>query len=193
MAHGKKIKVGNFIVKYTDIFHLKELYKWMREWLVYEGWVTRTDEDFPETFYNQNEAGEGGTEMLIFWKLKKDWNEFFTWRMDIKFHVLFLKSIEVIQDGKKFKTNDGEVELSFDCFIETDPKDKWKKHPLLNQFLDLFRDRYMKENIEKQKDYFRREAYRLQEAVKEYLNKPKSVHETEAKSWVSAPKLGVGE
>ena len=141
MAYPKEIPVGNFTVKYTDIFHMKNLYKWLHELLVVEEWCTRKDDTFPETFYNQNEAGEGGTEIHIHWRLKKkinELNEFLEWRMKINFHSLFLKSIEIVKDGKKFKTNDGECELQFNCTIVTDPKDKWKNHKLLNQFFFPF-------------------------------------------------------
>ena len=50
-------------VKHKDFFHLKNLYTLLHEWLVEEGWGTRTDPDFGERLYLHRFTQQSGQEL----------------------------------------------------------------------------------------------------------------------------------
>jgi hypothetical protein len=188
-----KIPAGERItVKFKENFHLKNLYTRMHEWLVQEQWVTRSDKDFPEVFCGQNEAALGGTEIWWNWRPKKEKNSFIRWDLDINGHVILLRNVEVMKEGKKFKTNWGEVEIILTAIVNLDYNKRWQKHPILKNFLGLYVDIIKEKEFEKERDELRREMYRFQETIKEYLKMRKRLPEEESQGpfW---PKEGIGE
>jgi hypothetical protein len=119
-------------------------------------------------------------------------NNYYRWSMNINGHVILLREVEAIKDGKKFKTNWGEVEIIIDAKVETDYKKTWRKHKILKHFEDLFRSRIFKKELEKSRDELYREAYRFQDAIKDYLEIRRHSAESESQG-PFFPKRGIGE
>lgn len=186
------IKATQIRLKHKDKFHMKNFYYMMHEWIVQEGWAGRGDEEFPEIFAGRNDAAGGGSEVWWFWRPKKEINKFFRWEMDINAHVLTLRDIEEVKDGKKFKTNFGDIEVWVKVNLVLDPDDRWKKHPILRHFVDLYVKRMIKNDVEKQKLALKNEAYRFQEAMKSFLGLVTANEETERQGDFF-PKGGIGE
>ncbi len=197
---NKVMRAAYWRIKHKDVFHMKNLYIMMYEWLVEQGWSER-DEEFPEISYLQNEAAQGGTELWIFWRCEKDpfkgraphgYSKFFKWRIRVDFHVILLKDIEVMHQGQKYKTNSGEVEMKIWAEQHLDPEGDWDKHPFLRNWINIFRGRLLKEEAETLKLELYREAYRLQDAVKTYLKLKRWYPEPEEMG-MFFPVGGVGE
>ena len=183
-----QVVVTSWRLKYKDYHHLKNLYTTMHEWLVEEGWATRSDQDFPEDYFVMREKPhEGGNEVWWWWTVKKTpvdkggQNSYYQWVMDINVHVILLKDVEVIHEGQKFKTNWGEPEIKAEARLIMDKDDVWKKHPLLKYFNTIVHKRILLEKFQAQELELYRECYRFQEAIKTWL---------QMKTWLPEPELG---
>lgn len=165
---------AKFRLKHKDYFSMKGLYVVMHEWLVDEGYATRSDPDFPETFYLHREVGgTAGNELWIWWRMKKFpnnvFNSYYRYRIDIDFHIILLRPAEIMYEGQKFKADWGEPEITVTATCESDWQGTWKNHWFLKNFHDIFWKRIFKNEFEAHKNELYREAYRFQEAIKTYL------------------------
>lgn len=115
--------------------------------------------------------------------------------MDIYFHVILLEETEIMHQGQKYKTNKGEVEVVVNASLEMDYMHEdgkgWRDNSFLKHFNDMFHKRLFKKDLEMHKHELYREAYRLQEAIKTYLQLKTYLPEQELqKFW---PEKGIGE
>ena len=183
-------------IRYRQEMHLKNFYCMLHDWLVEEGWVTREDYKWPEHFYLLRET-QRGTEMWIWWRCKKipNKNTYYRYLMDIFWHVNGAKDIEVVKDGKKFKTNYADIEFYIISEIEMDYMHEvgkgWRDNPILKHFNEAFWKRLFKVNIEKQKHELYRESYKLMDAAKLFLGLKTYLPEKEGQDY-ELPK-GFGE
>lgn len=183
----RNIKAASFRVKFREQFNLKAIYIFMHEWMIEEEWSSRKDDSFPETFFGQNEAALGGTEVWWNWRFTKPpgtgatdrINSYYQWRLNLNGHVVLLRQVEAMKNGKKIKTNWGEIEILIDAQVETDYDKKWRNHPILKYVEDLFRSRIFKVELLKSRDELYRETYRLQTAIKDHLDMMRQSEEME--------------
>jgi hypothetical protein len=180
-------EVPEFRIKYNDVFHLKNLYVMMHEYLVDENWAGESGMgDQPneshidiEKFYmerhHQKSLHRGDMELWLWWRLKKNpliKNQgYYEFRIEIDFHGMYLKKEEVMHQGKKLNVNRGELEIFFRPYITRTPlAEEWKTHWILKHFRDLYEKRIMDYDFDKMEKELWREAYKLQGVVKAYLN-----------------------
>ncbi|MBS3097643.1 hypothetical protein J4209_02500 [Candidatus Woesearchaeota archaeon] len=171
-------------VKYKDVFHLKNLYVMMHEYLVEENFL---DEDqnqtynghrFIETLYLENFCQKGlhagGKEMWIYWRAIKrpegKLSGYYRYLLDIDFHGVYIRDQEVIHQGKKMKVQFGELEIFFRPKIEADYRNEWEKHWLLKHFMKLYDTRVLSQEFEKREKELWRDVYKLQGKIKRFLN-----------------------
>jgi hypothetical protein len=159
-------------IKYKDVFHLKNLYKYMHEWLINDGWGTHNDTLWPEVLYLSNQRADG-EEIWFWWRLNKyrDNKEIFYYKkvMDIDTHVLYLKNVEKVINGQKMKANDGEVEIIIKARLVIDPDKSWREHWFLKHINDFYWMRYNKPKLEQQKQELYQDAYKFHAALKNYF------------------------
>ena len=180
-------EVPLFKVKYSDVFHLKNLYVMMHEYLAEEGWTgsdgtgagpNATHSDIEKMYmerHHQKALHRGGTEIWLWWRLKKQpftkLQGYYEYRLEIDFHGMYLQKIEIMHHGKKLKVDKGEMEIMFHPkIIRTPMAKKWQKHPILKWFWEIYEKRIILQDLEKLEKELWREAYRLQGVVKAYLN-----------------------
>ena len=163
-----RLVAATFSVKYRDIFHMKNLYKLVHEWVLENGWGP--DKDL-EKFYGQKTDQSKSSELWIWWEIgkKSKHASYYNYKMKIKFHVIGLGNKEVMHEGKKLKANTGECEVGVHAWIEFN-ENEWEKHKFLKHFPGIFRKRIFEANIEDHKRELYREAYNFQGTVKRYLN-----------------------
>ncbi len=178
----KVAEIPEFRVKFNDVFSLRNLYMMMRSTLLEEAWVGsdgETDGSDFETYYSENifqKGGHrGGKEMWVFWRLQKDFgpssrgNPYFKNYLEIDMHMVYMENIEVVHMGKKMTAQKGEIEIFFRPYLKGDMGGKWGTHPLLKHFRHIYENRLMRIEIEKKEKDLWREAYRIQNKVKQYL------------------------
>ncbi len=183
-------------VRYRKEVHLKHLYTIMHDWFIEEGWVSRKDPEWPEHFFLLRETPRGN-EMWIWWRFKKvpENNSYYRYLLDVFWHVIGAVDIEVMHQGKKYKTNKADIEILMTSKLEMDYQHEngkgWRDHPILSPFHDIFHKRLFKADLYKRKLDLYRETYRLQEVVKGLLGMRKYLPEVEGQEFW--PEKGFGE
>jgi hypothetical protein len=172
------ILVAKMEIENEDTFHMKNLYKLMHDWLVEEGFKTiyeDSGDDNPEIFYLERILGSGAKEHRIWWRsLRYPGNsQYYRYFMKIDFMTLNMKSIEVMHQGHKMKTDRGDCIIRIASYLQLDFNKRWKR----NSFWDkVFRNRIYKAQIEAYKVDLYKITYRFQNIIKQYL-KLKTLYE----------------
>jgi len=186
-------QVHDLSVKFEDVFHLKNLYKMMREWLKENGYtdperggleaseggfksgrepgvyVGGEPENYMEAFYLERISQQSGREVWVWWRTKREMSSYVHRQLNINMHVLNMKDVEVMVKGHKFKSQKGEVEVILSASLITDPNKEWENSKMMGRLVEFFRKRVFKEEWEKAVEDFARDTYRLQEDIKKYL------------------------
>ncbi len=150
------------------MFSLSYFYEMTHEWFVENGWATRLDSDFGETFFCQRDSGTV-SEIWVRWQFKKaTGDKLFTYELDYQIHVMGLSKQEAVVKGKKLKLDNAEIEIKFFPRIVVNPLWEQSKH------FRGFQQWRLKKMIEKKIGPVRAKLYdesiRLQEALKSYFN-----------------------
>lgn len=192
------IPAATFKVKYKDFFHMKHLYLMTYMWLTENGWADRDAElDFPEILYLHRDLPKMNIELSIWWRFKRGANIRYSstkdieYSLNIDFKVVLLKDAEIVHKNQKYSTNWGEVEISVASKVLV--LQNWKTNSFFKHVQNAFRGRVIKSLIEKHRIELYRESYRLQEALKSFLNLKTYLPEPEDQAGLYFPKLGVGE
>ncbi len=172
-----------FSVKYKDVFNLKNLYVMMHELLLEEGWLgwenneegMQSHSDL-EILYSENvyQKGihHGGKEYWVWWRANKQWersNNYFRFALDIDWHLVGMSDVEIVHQGKKMKSQKGELEIFFNAKLLSDIGLTWEKHPFLKHWKKIYEKRIIYADIEKREKELWREVYRIQSKLKAYL------------------------
>lgn len=159
-------------VKYKDVFSIKAFYEALHEWLLEYEWKDLEEgSDKYERFYGERVRQDRSKEIWIRWRTckKAPDADYLTYYLDFDFHSPAIVTMEVIKEGKKLKTNKGELELTLRAFIEENYKETMEGHPFLKHFKDLFAKRiYNKTIVERKKELYR-EVYALQTFIKQWF------------------------
>ena len=167
----KKLSVANYEIINKQVFTVENLYKMVHDWLIENQFFDKvTGDDKFETMYMENIAQDGTKEVNAWWRTEKSIasNKYYKYDLDIEYHVLLMKNVEVTYANQKFKTSHSEVSLKVHANLILDPHDKWTSG-FLKRFDNLFRNRIYKVNIEAHMRDLYRQAYDLQARLKQFL------------------------
>jgi len=182
-----EIKIPETKVKFKDVFHLKNLYIMMHEYLLEEKWFGeegpqpaspdkqhRYIEDLYLEKFCQKGLHAGGKEMWIYWRIFKKpegkHSGYIRYRMNIDFHGVYIQNREIMNQGKKLKVQFGELEIMFNGAVQTDYDNKWANHWFLKHVQDPYEARIMSQDLTKHEKMLWREIYKLTGVVKRYLD-----------------------
>jgi hypothetical protein len=166
------IPACKFEIEYEDVFHLKNLYKRIYEWLVDEGWKAAdgNDENYESLYWERIKQNET-QEHHIWWRAYRipEDNSYYRYFLKIDFQTLNMKKIEVMHRGQKFGTHRGDVIIRVQAYLQLDYNGTWEKGGLMKSLHPWFRNRiYFKEREDYKRDLYRI-AYRLHTMIKQYL------------------------
>src|SRR3989338_6813496 len=117
-----------FKLKYKDIFDIKALYTFIRDYRVENGWYDEVEgpgSDHWETYNGEKIDAGGSREIWMYWSLVKDAEGApLRYYLDFNFHALGLSDAEVIKDGKKLKA----IKVNVDLPIKLTKKKEMKKN-----------------------------------------------------------------
>lgn len=173
------IQVAYVNIENEETFHMKNLYKLIHDWLSEEGFLDIYGEDVnPEVFYLERILGSGAKEHRIWWRCLRNPRDsnYYRYFLKIDFMTLNMKSIEVMHQGHKMKTDRGDVIIQIWAYLQLDYKQEWRKHKYLKSVDSFFRKRLYKAQVESYKIDLYKTVYRLQNTIKQYL-KLKTVYE----------------
>ncbi|MFH1591252.1 MAG: hypothetical protein ABIC95_04970 [archaeon] len=182
---------GNYHVKYTGTIHLRSLYVLIHDWLIDMEYLDMSGPDFPENLYSLSKSQPGGEEMWIWWRpvYAPQSNPFYRYVLRITFHSFRMNESEAVRGHRKIKVHKGEHKVIITAMLETDYKNAWQKSGFMRYFLDLFKNRIIKNDLNKQKAHLLGHVADLQKKIKEFYG---SAH-WEDTSRPFMPKLGMKE
>ncbi|MBS3124924.1 hypothetical protein J4211_01565 [Candidatus Woesearchaeota archaeon] len=164
-----EVKSWNISIK--DTYNLEYLYQLLRFWGQQNGWAPKDDPDFQEVFYVQRDHPTAGKEMRIRWRWEKkpeEGNALFMYKMDLDYHMLGIKDVEINWRGQKIKAQKGEFELDCAVYLLIDPNNKWEKS-ILKPFRDLIVKRVLKSKFEFHKKEIDTAALKLRDFIFNYM------------------------
>jgi len=174
-------QVAFFEIEKEDLFHLKNLYKMIQEWLALNQFYSvdsdnvidpKTRDTNIETLYFQRILPEGSSEHHIWWRTHKipRGNNYYKYYMKLDFQTLNMKSKEITVRGQKIKSNFGDVIIRCKCSLVLDYKKEWRNHWFLKHVQKLFLQYIYKKRV----DYLKMDVwvttYKLQDVIKQYLS-----------------------
>jgi len=156
-------------IKYEDVFSFKELYKVIRDWLIAFEYASDKRDEKMEKFYLEKHAG-GVKELWIWWRTSKTPHEskYFKYVINVDYHVLNMKDVEIMHKGNKIKANKGEVEILINCYLDTEAEFQLEKS-LFRSIAKLFRKRIYKQETEQHKKDLQGDLNLLQHEIKQFL------------------------
>ena len=167
-----------FEIKTTKVFHMKNLYKFVYEWMMEEGFraamVEKDNDEYPETYYEEWMLPEGHIERRIWWRFVMNPETHarehtqYRYYVDLNFRNLWLKNKETVVDGRKVKAQDGEVSVFGKAYAKIF-LDEINTHPVLKYFSYFFRKRWIKHVKEGYRDDIRFRMRKLQDAIKDFI------------------------
>lgn len=167
---GEVKDINSVEVTFKGVFDLQNLYNLMNDWLKENDFhaMDTKNETYRETYYLKKTTPGYGDELDIWWRMKRTKSPIFHHAMNIDFHTLGISDTEIVYEGKKFKTNKGEIKIKINSKLEIDPKKEFsKKLPgFLNNF--FFNRLYQKEYKEN-KDKLFNDTYKFHQLIKQYL------------------------
>lgn len=166
---SQQVKLKGFEIEFDDVFNFKGLYKMIYEWLTIEGFITSETEKIMETLYLDINRQGSGQEVWVWWRTTRQDNDFYKRIINIDFHILAMKQVEAVVNGQKIPANKGDLTIFIDPIAILDPEDKWEKNTITSAFLDPFKKRIYKPELEAQETDFQDSVKRLNDAVKQYL------------------------
>jgi hypothetical protein len=165
---AEKSEVYKEKLKHKGFFSYSDYYNFCYNWLKDEGYNIAEDE------YTEKITG-GGKEIQIKWKASKKVSDYVKNELRVEWHILGMSDAEVEVEGKKTKTNKGEVKITLTATIIKDYESRWDETVFL-KFLRGVYDRYIiRETVKKYED-------RLEDKAKDYIAQMKSFLNLEGKN-----------
>ncbi|MFC1690646.1 hypothetical protein ACFL0W_00570 [Nanoarchaeota archaeon] len=171
-------------IKYRGSFHLLHFYRMLKENFRDKEYIATqhpgveafTDEKYMETYYSQRLSSDPhlGKIVWIWWRTKKtdQNNKYYHFRLNLTFHLRFLRDIEVMHEGHKVKTQDGEIEMFVDSDLVCDAEGKWEENWFLKHIHKLFYERIWRLERDNKRQLCRDDAEFFTSVIKKYFGLP---------------------
>ena len=172
----KELGLNSLAVTYKGVFHLKNMYEFLHNWIQDEGFEadeTTCGKDNFETFYWQRTSSQGVTDYNIWWRMKKSPDNYntswFEYRLNLDFLGIAIMKTDVMHEGKKVGAQKGEMTFTITPNVIFDPGTKWNSDAAVSKFSEAFVRRTYKKEIKMHKDIMEDTAFKLQEEIKQFL------------------------
>jgi hypothetical protein len=160
---AEKSNVYEQAVKHKGFFNYSDLYNFCYNWFKEEGYKLSEDT------YTEKLSGFG-KEIQIEWKASKKISDYYKNVIEAKWHILGMNDAEVEIDGKKVKTNKGEVKIKISADLVRDYEENWDKKPMW-KFLRGIYDKYiMRTTQDEYEDRLAKKTISFVEDLKSFLN-----------------------
>ncbi|MFH1503297.1 MAG: hypothetical protein ABIE36_01415 [Candidatus Diapherotrites archaeon] len=118
---AEKEEIFSSKVKYEGIFDFQEFYKFCHQWLIEEMQL-----DIMEDKYSEKISGDSKG-VKIEWTGTRKVTDYFKFSVNVKFEIFNLINVEITQNGRKIKTNNGIVEAKVKSTLIRDYDGKFEK------------------------------------------------------------------
>ncbi len=109
---------------------------------------------------------------MISWEADKKVTDYFKYVIALDWHILGMKDAEVELDGKKVKTNKGELEIVFKGTIVRDYESRWEDKPLHKFLRGAYENYIIRTTIDEYEDGLDEDTKNLISDLKAFLRIP---------------------
>ena len=163
MAQKKEVYKGK--LKQTGYWKYSEIYDMTFNWLKDQGYLLKED------LYNEK-LQSNGKEVIIKWTAIRKVTDYFMFEIKLDWHILGMNDAEVEIDGKKVKTNKGEVEIVFKGNIIKDYEKRWEDKPIWKFLRGVYERYVIRETVDEYEDDLEDEVKEMISDVKAFLRIP---------------------
>ena len=150
-------------LKHKGFWSFKELYEFCFEWLQDNGY-TIAEKEYTEKLSGNSKGIE------IKWEATKEVSDYFKYKLKLTWRILGLTDEEVELEGKKVKTNKGEVKIEFEAVLVKDPESQWEAKPFTKVLRGIYDKYIIRTTAEEQKKKIGADLLELIEEVKSFLH-----------------------
>jgi hypothetical protein len=172
----RDILAAKFEIKNTETYNMKDLYRFMVEYLIDNNWVAADDGGkCPEIFYHEQRIKPERRNHLMWWRIVKlmdgggKRSRYYQCFLRIDFEAVAVKDTQVMHGNKKFKTHKGAMVVRIESWLQLDFRNEWEKHPILKHFQKYFIKRFYMKDWKRQKEDLYKETYDLGNFIKKYF------------------------
>ena len=167
-------------LEFEDVAHFKEFYRMTHEFLIENDWSDpEGGENFEYFYFERTYPGGGPKEHRAWWRVHyvPNQSQYVRYFMKLDYRTLNMRQVEVVVDGKKYKTWKGGVTIYCDAYVQLDYQNKWKNHWFLKNFDRFFRKRIYKQYWEGHKRECYKKCYELNREMKKFFQVKSPVKE----------------
>jgi hypothetical protein len=172
MAQKKEVYKEKF--KHTGYWNYKEVYDFLFHWFHDHQYKIH------ENLYNEKIIASG-KEVIIKWEAEKKVTDYFKYQVKADWHILHMKDVEVEVDGKKVKTQNGEVEIIFKGILIKDYEKRWEDKPFWKFFRGIYEQYVIRETVDEFEDH-------VEDDVREMIGELKAMLKLEAPITLERPR-----
>lgn len=165
---AEKEKIFSSSMKYRGILKFSDFYKFCHRWLTEE-----TGLKIEEKKYKEKLAGDT-KEIEVVWEGEDKYTDYFKLTSKIEFKIKDLKEVQINENGKNVKTNQGEYELKITGTLVRDYEGKFDRTPLQKFIRGIYEKWIINTQVKQYKD-------KITGDCDEFLNQAKSYIDLEGK------------
>jgi hypothetical protein len=162
---GQKSTAFESKVTQVGFWNYNEVYEMLYGWLKDHGYGVK------ETSYKEKISG-GSKEINISWKAGRGVTDYFKYEITLEWHIMGLKDAEVEVEGKKVKTNKGELEIAIKAFLVKDYESRWEDTPFYKFMRGLYENYIIRTTLEEYEGGIGDDGEALVAELKSFLRMP---------------------
>ena len=135
----RSLIIDHLKLSYDGLFNAAELYNLVSSFFFEKGW------DWYEKF-NLEQITPTGKQIKIVLEPWKSVSDFYKIAVAIKIHLVDVKDIEVEQEGKMLRLNQGQIKITFDGYVVSDRQGQWTSKPFW-WFFTIISQKYFFKNF----------------------------------------------
>ncbi|MDK2850099.1 MAG: hypothetical protein PWP03_531 [Candidatus Woesearchaeota archaeon] len=176
MGESYTVTVVKEEVVHKGKYNVSMFYEALHRWFVENKFLDESGgDDYLETYYYEDRSS--AKEIYFRWRSKKGSDsKYFNYTLNLDVHIVGLKEVEAVINGKKMTLDSGEITLNIESKMTMDLGDL-PKNPLVGFFYRLFLDRWLKSKFEFYKDELKDKTLSLIGFIKSYFGIPGSKKE----------------
>lgn len=134
-------------------------------------WLKDHNYSVTEKVYKEKLSG-AGKEIVIAWEASRKVTDYFKYTIKLSWHILTMKDAEVEIDGKKVKTNKGELEIVFEGLVVRDYEKRWEDKPIHKFLRGLYENYIIKTTIDQYEEALEDDTKEIISDLKAFLRIP---------------------
>ena len=159
---AQKKQVYKETVKHTGFWKYSQVYDMLYDWFKEHGYKVFEDS------YNEK-IQSNGKEVVAKWRATKKVTDYFKFEIKADWHILGMKDVETEVEGKKVKTNSGEVEIAFNGTLIKYYEKRWDDKPMWKFLRGVYEKYVIRETVDEYEDDLEDDTREIISELKAFL------------------------